>query len=260
MKATAVRSILAQAFSLYRASGRAFLATAAVLTLPIGFVTAAIEWLGSAPPEGEQGLAFTLGRGALWMIEFSASFLTAGVLLVAADDAMKGRPVVWREVWPRGLARAWPIVSSGLGVMLSMVGWALVCSPILVGIALLLGRKSPEASGLASGAVMVVVLTLASARYALVEAAAVFEGKTWRAAVRRGVALTRGRRLLVLGCFIAVSLPWLLVAWPSLALSTGKGPLVSTLVTWVTGPLHALVAALLYRALAPEQDAPPAQP
>ena len=162
-----VGSIFSRSWSVYVANFLVFTLVALVISLPN---------LLSGEGETAAGVVRNIAVFIFWMI---ANTVGMAVILYAAFQAMRGRPVVIGDAIGRGLSRFWPIV--GLAI-LQWIG-------IMIGFLL-----------------FVIPGIMLFVRWSAALPACVVEGLGPLASMRRSAQLTKGHRWKIFGIFILISI------------------------------------------------------
>lgn len=266
------RETLRAALGICRRQLPALLLTAGLLLLPVTAIQLLagyggdwpVSWLGRSegPVEGLAASPWkTAGDIVVGMFALLVQLLSFGAVTMFIASELAGRPVDWRSAWRLGLARARPLLTSSLAMVVPVFGFLFL---FMIPAAVFAAAMAVEISHLA-GLPRVLFWLLAipgflfvSVRVVFVTVVAMVEGLGGFAAYRRNLRLLEGRFWAIAAVVVPIEgLRHLLRAL--LDVSVGSAPLKDALtsgVTWLLMPLEIAVVLLLYMQVRTAREAP----
>jgi len=269
--------LLDRAFLLYRRNFWLFtgiMLIPAVLLLPAQFFLlrsqgAALPW--SAPLPQTRAVIYSYVIGIIYWFIFA---VVQAATTFAVSDAYLGRPSTVQEAYGKVRGKYWQVLGVSLGVVLRIAGLFLLVSIAAIfasaGVAFVMtrgsaGRPNPSLALIPLFVVLSAVLLVGwfSMRYAVSIPAVLLENIKGRAAIRRSVELSRGRRgqafvAILLGLVVTYAMAFLFQGpfYAGIALAKMKGqlptwlvlsmPASSTVGGVIAGPLLMIILVVFY--------------
>ena len=268
--------LLDRAFLLYRRNFGLFagiMLIPAIVGLPMQFVVLRsngqpFPWRQPAP--GSHAVAYSY---AFIFVYWFIYAVVQAATTFAVSDTYLGRLSTVREAYGKVRGRYWRVLGVTLGVGLRVFGWLLLfVFPALIVAVILMAvvfKSSPQSSSVIAFIPLVIILAggaiavWVSVRYAVSIPVVVLENIKGRAAIRRSVELSRGRRgqafvAILLGFVVTYAMAFLFQGpfYAGIALAKIKGQLPtwlllsmstsSTIGGVIAGPLLMIILVVFY--------------